>query len=348
MNIEDSIFKKYSVDIAKLKAYGFVFEDDDYRYSQNIYNDTFRVDVEINNRGRVSGKVIELSFGEEYSNFRIAGVTGGFSSKIREEFERILKDIRKHCFDKKPFVSDQANRIAKVIFEQYHDLPVFAWEKFPGYGVFKNRNNEKWYALIMNVNKSKIDHGDEEVEIIDVKLSKEKVEKLLLKNGYFKAYHMNKHHWISIILDDTVSDEEIFDCIAESHFYTENVNEWIVPANIQYYDMIHCFDHRDSILWKQSNHIKSGDIVYLYVSRPYSALLYKCGVLESDIPYEYKDKHISMTKVMKLQLLKRLDWENYTLDKLGKYGIKVIRGLRRLPEELKIEINKENNQFKKA
>lgn len=342
MDIEDSIFKKYSADTAKLIAYGFVFEDNQYRYSQNIYNNAFRVDVTIDNRGQVSGKVIELDFDEEYSNFRIKGEAGGFSGKIREEFERLLRDIRNHCFDKKPFISDQANRIANVIYEKYHDQPVFTWDKFPGYGVFKNQNNEKWYALIMNVNRGKIDQGNEEVEIIDVKLSVEKIEKLLLKKGYFKAYHMNKHHWLSIILDDTVSDGEILDCIAESHSYTEIVNEWIVPANIQYYDIIHCFDHDDSILWKQSNHIKSGDIVYLYVSRPYSAILYKCLVLESDIPYEYKDKHISMTKVMKLQLLKRLNWQNYTLDKLKKYGIKVIRGPRRVPEELKIEINNES------
>lgn len=34
------------------------------------------------------------------------------------------------------------------------------------------------------------------------------------------AYHMNKRHWVSIILDDTVSDEQIERMIADSYDLT--------------------------------------------------------------------------------------------------------------------------------
>lgn len=35
------------------------------------------------------------------------------------------------------------------------------------------------------------------------------------------AFHMNKQHWISIILDGTMTEEQIFPLIAESHAITE-------------------------------------------------------------------------------------------------------------------------------
>lgn len=34
------------------------------------------------------------------------------------------------------------------------------------------------------------------------------------------AYHMNKRHWISIILDGSMSEEQVFQLIAESYALT--------------------------------------------------------------------------------------------------------------------------------
>ena len=35
------------------------------------------------------------------------------------------------------------------------------------------------------------------------------------------AYHMNKRHWVSIILDGSMSEEQVFQLIAESHALTQ-------------------------------------------------------------------------------------------------------------------------------
>ena len=37
---------------------------------------------------------------------------------------------------------------------------------------------------------------------------------------YSQKYHMNKQHWITIVLDDTVSDSIIMNLIEESHQFT--------------------------------------------------------------------------------------------------------------------------------
>lgn len=339
MNIEKEIFKKCVINFDKLLPYGFEKSGDKYIISKNILEDSFRIDVEISSNSLVKGKIFDLSFGEEYTNYRIETQTGKFVNQIRSEFEDFLTDIRNHCAAANYFLTNQANRIAGLIMKQYGDIPEFPWDKFSGSGVFRNPRNNKWYALIMNINKSKIDAGDEEVEVLNVKLAEDEIQRLLSRKGFYKAYHMNKKNWITVLLDDTLSDEEIMGYLGESHKFTEQANEWIIPANPKYYDVINCFNDTDTTIWKQSSNINPGDIVYLYVAAPYSAILYKCEAVEVNIPYDYKDKNISMSKVMKIKLLERFDKDKYTFEELRQYGIRAVRGPRTMPKELSEEIN---------
>lgn len=341
MNIEKEIFKKSVINFDKLLPYGFEKSADRYIISKNILKDSFRIDVEISPSGLVKGKIYDLSFGEEYTNYRIETQTGKFVNQIRSEFEDFLTDIREHCTKANYFLTNQANRLAGLIMKQYGDAPEFLWDKSPGSGVFRNPRNGKWYGLIMNINKSKIDTGDEDVEVLNVKLAEDEVQHLLNQKGFYKAYHMNKKNWISVLLDDTLRDEEIISYLEESHKFTVQADEWLIPANPKYYDIINCFNDTDTTMWKQSSNINVGDIIYMYVAAPYSAILYKCEAVEVNIPYGYKDKNISMSKVMKIKLLERFDKDKYTFDKLREYGIKAVRGPRTMPKELSKEINGE-------
>lgn len=342
MKIEDEIFKKSEIDYDKLIPYGFKCENGKYVYSKKIMNNTFQVYITVIDKARVDGKIIDLEFGDEYTNYRLEGEVGEFVGRVREEFENILNDIKNKCAITKYFATEQANRIASLIKENYGDIPEFLWEKFPGYGVFRNSCNRKWYAAIMNINRNKIDSSeDDEVEIIDVKVDEDKISDILNKKGIYKGYHMNKDNWVSIILDDTLSDEEIMYYIEKSHEYTDMPDEWIIPANPKYYDIINCFNDTDTIIWKQSNNIKIGDIVYIYVADPYSAILYQCKVLEANIPYEYKSKNVSMKKAMRIKLLKKYDGNLFTFKKINEYGIKAIRGPRSITKKLSKKLNKE-------
>ena len=222
MSIEEEIFKKSKIDYSKLTSYGFKENLKDYTLSKNILDNTFRVDIKIEKTGTIEGKIYDLNFNEEYLNYRMEKQKGKFSTKVREEFQNILIDIKNNCTITNYFLSNQANRICELIKEKYNDLPEFIWEKYPGFVIFRNPTNNKWYGLIMNINKSKIDNeSQEEIEILNLKLNKEKIIYLLNKKGFYKAYHMNKTNWITIILDDTIKDNEIMDYIIESHKYTE-------------------------------------------------------------------------------------------------------------------------------
>ncbi len=111
------------------------------------------------------------------------------------------------------------NEIYKYVKEKYNTNPEFLWLKYPKYAVL--RNNKKWYGVIMNIPKNKLGLSSNlEVDIINVKCPPEIIGNLRLNEGYFKAYHMNKEHWVTIILDGTVSMKEIKNLIDISYELT--------------------------------------------------------------------------------------------------------------------------------
>lgn len=132
--------------------------------------------------------------------------------------------------------------------------------------------------------------------------------------------------------------EQILNDICEKCFIDPNTvvtpKSWIVPANPKYFDIIQAFKKNNEIIWKQSSNIKKGDIAFMYVASPISAILYKCVVTEVNIPYDYEDKNLRINRVMKIKLLKKYDRKFMTFEKLNNYGIVAIRGQRNCPDEL--------------
>lgn len=147
-------------------------------------------------------------------------------------------------------------------------------------------------------------------------------------------------------MDETHTDQEVMDYIDESYQYVcgnRAANEWIVPAKPNYYDVCEEFDHNDIVLWKQSTNIRTGDIVYLYVMSPVSAILYRGRVLETGIPYEYQDENMKISFAIKLQVLNRYGREKYGLEVLKKYGVNSVRGPRYMTKELSRMVAEQND-----
>lgn len=220
MNIEE-LWKRCNFNDTKLKNYGFYKEKDNYIYQTNIMKNTFEVTIIIPKDQKFSIKVVDLNTNYEYTLYRIESQTGKFVSEVREELTDLLTDIKEKCSEDTKFLTAQANRIALKIQELYQGHPEFLWKKYPGYAIFRNNENKKWYAAIMNILKEKIEKGTYKVEIIDVKLNPEKIQTLLPKKGFYEAYHMNKKTWITILLDETLSDEEIMSYVQESYDLTK-------------------------------------------------------------------------------------------------------------------------------
>ena len=332
MNIENEVFKRFKVDYKKLIDYGFVKENNDYLYEKEFFDNDFKAIIKIN-KNEIIGKVIDLVDNSEYTNLRL-DVDMPYVNKVRELYKEILIDIRDHCFNKKYFIYDQANRLTNYIIDKYKVFPEFLWEKYPYFCIFRNQKNNKWFALVTNIDRSKLENGSGEVEVLNIKLGEDKINDLIKQKGFYLAYHMKKKDWVSIIMDDTIPDKDLFNYLDLSYNNINTSESWLVPANPKYYDIINCFNDKDEIIWKQSSNINIDDYVYLYVCEPYKKIMYKCKVIEVNIPYEYKDKNVSMNKVMKIKLIEKMDKKNYDFNYLNKIGIKMIRGPRKISKEI--------------
>ena len=221
MTIEQNIFKRAKVDFTKLPTYGFAKRDNIWVYEKIFMNGAFRAVVQIDARGNISGDVYEPDSDDIYFPLRIESMAAGFAGEVRTAYEKILQDIKNHCCQINYFIYPQANRIAQIIAEKYGDTPVFPWDKFNGHGVFKNPVNNKWYALIMAIDKSKLDKKLKgEVEVMNIKLNEDKIPQLTRQKGFYPAYHMNKKYWITIVLDDSLTDNLLLTLIDESHAFT--------------------------------------------------------------------------------------------------------------------------------
>ena len=111
--------------------------------------------------------------------------------------------------------------IEKYINENYKALQEYPWIKYPNYATFKHKSNKKWFALIADVQYEKLKIKKEGiVDVINVKNLPEMIGSLRKEKGILPAYHMNKEHWISILLDGTVEKQKILDLIDVSYELT--------------------------------------------------------------------------------------------------------------------------------
>ncbi|MDU8923752.1 MmcQ/YjbR family DNA-binding protein [Pasteurellaceae bacterium LIM206] len=357
MHSEQAFFQKASVDFSRLAAYGFCRQDDGYHYSQPILNNEFRVDIQISPQGEVFGRVFDLGTESEYANVHIRHQQGEFVHKVRTAYFEVLEQILQHCCTQRHFTAAQANRMADYILANFADRPVFPWEKYPDFGVFKHRANDKWYALVMQVDKSKlVAKSQGKINVINLKVEPANLAPLLQQEGIYPAYHMNKKHWISIILDETVSDTRLIELIRQSFALTDSavktkartqrISTWLVPANLRYFDVEQAFREQTEIGWKQSTEVMVGDIVYMYVAAPRSAILYKCKVLEVNLPYHKRNKYVKVDRLMKIRLLNQYTPDTLPLATMKSLGVGAVRGPRGMPQVLIDYLDQHENKQK--
>ena len=102
------------------------------------------------------------------------------------------------------------NELETFIMETYNADADYPWFKYPNYEVFRHCNNQKWFALIMDVPKKKLGLQSEEIlDVVNFKCDPLLIGSLREESGFFPAYHMSKDSWINVALDGSVSDDKI-------------------------------------------------------------------------------------------------------------------------------------------
>lgn len=111
-------------------------------------------------------------------------------------------------------MSDNMTREELILYVEdcYGSVAEYPFEKSPSTCVFRHQSNKKWFAVIMEIPKSRLGLSDEGmIDILNVKCDFILINSFLYEKGFFPAYHMNKSNWISVALDNTVFAERIKD-----------------------------------------------------------------------------------------------------------------------------------------
>lgn len=346
MSIETDFFKRSRPDFPSLEACGFNRKNKVYEYRENFLKDQFCAELQITEGGTIRGKVIDLETGEEYLPIRVQNQVGEFVGTVREAYLELLGKLEDACFVPVHFVYDQANRMETWIYGQYGARVEFPWEKYPGNGTFKCNSNDKWFAALLTVERGKLTGTDEDeiVEVMNLKADPDEIPELTKKPGVFRAWHMNKKHWISVLLDDTLDDEAVMALIRSSFQLVAKgkgkkvsaTGAWVIPSNPKIYNVDAGFRAGKGVIeWHQHNDIKAGDEVYIYSSAPNSAILYRCEAVETDLVYRgmFKDSK-GYKRSMRIRLIEKYPPDKYPLTFIKAHGGSVVRSARSMPKEL--------------
>ena len=119
------------------------------------------------------------------------------------------------------FESARARQVIEHIKEYYGDELEFLWIDIPDAAVLRHKENKKWYALVTVINARKLGLSDDEnISIMNVKANPEFIDVLVDNMRFFRAYHMNKKHWLTIKLDESVDFKAVCELIDESWHIT--------------------------------------------------------------------------------------------------------------------------------
>jgi len=220
MTIEQKIFSRKRFNTRRMEDYGFENKDACYSLSKEFMDGDFTAEIRVYQNGSVQGRVMDNMMGEEYIPLRMPNYTGAFVGSVRAAYEELLLDIADKCCSDVAFVSDQSNRIAALILDKYSVEPDFPWDEgtYETSGVFRHGSNNKWFGLIMNIDRRhlKKNAGEEMVDVINLKADENKMIALHKIRGVYPAFHMNHSKWISVVLDDTLDDKDVMDLVEES------------------------------------------------------------------------------------------------------------------------------------
>lgn len=208
---------RYIFNQNKLMEFGFVQSADKLLYARQIMQDMFELKITIDKNGKADWNVWDVETREEYCLAK-STAEGVFVGKVRLACEEVFREIVSMCGKLSVFKSRQASLVQAYVLEKHGDAFEYLWKKFPDNAVFRRKDNKKWYGVVLTVAQNRIGlAGEEKIEIIDLRGKPEEIEQLVDGKKYFPAYHMNKKHWMTICLDDSVKIEDIYKFIDNSY-----------------------------------------------------------------------------------------------------------------------------------
>ena len=213
------LLEQYDIDCKRAIAYGFSRTEAGLELKKELPGvGLYAVFV-------IAGKSFEVNVfdadtDEEYLPFNVLDNITGFVTGIREQVEDLVQEIKEKCL----LNSNMKLRLMEYCERKFGTEPEAPWEDSPDAYTFKTAKRNKWYALFMTIPYKSLGLvAKGTLDVVNIKLPPEKVPDLIDRVHFYPAYHMNKKHWITIVLDKEVDEPLVQQLLEESYGLVEKL-----------------------------------------------------------------------------------------------------------------------------
>ncbi len=382
--LAEKVFRKKRLDEDHLTAAGFSRDGQLWILSKELMPGLFRAELRAHPESGMTGRVIDLESGDDYLPLEVECAVGKFTGMVRDAYRRWLEETAAR-FEDLPFESPQANRLAAWA-SGFFSVPLEQTFRKAEGSVLRHPHNGRWFSVFLKVKASALQKAKDEkpaekadrtgnagkrplddmmAEIMNLKIDPSNLDDLLQTPGIYLCWHMNKKHWISLSLNDALSDQRIMALMKQSFALVgrtsgsvvrraspniqssaacsiETPAAWVIPSNPAHYNVAEGFSNSPdaTILWHQRIHARPGDQVFIYQAAPIAAIIFRCEAIETDLPADDPalfGMHPASAPpaMMRLKLLTTYPKDRWPRAFLNQHGIKVtVRGQRSMPSEL--------------
>lgn len=149
MDIIYTVFKRKKINFSKLIPFGFIQEQNTYKYKKILSESEFIFTVKITEEGNISAEIIDPAFNEPYTLHLADGAAGSFVGKVKMQYEETLTEIAEKCFEPDVFKSRQTKELIEYVRQRYASESEFLWEKSPDNAIWR-MNKKNWYTIILD------------------------------------------------------------------------------------------------------------------------------------------------------------------------------------------------------
>ncbi len=155
---------------------------------------------------------------EQFLPFELKQANGSFVFELKEFAQTLAQKIAETCFNStslRQTVLDYAcARYGTVLQNPWHDENI-TLNKICG-------KNRKWYGVVMRIKRKSLGEKDENltealIDVMNVKAAPENIEKIIDYEAVFPAYHMNKKHWVTVLLSGNKNWPLVKELLDESY-----------------------------------------------------------------------------------------------------------------------------------
>ncbi|MBB5226756.1 hypothetical protein DYE50_05475 [Treponema ruminis] len=210
------IFRSAKIKRDSLKEAGFTkIDGGNYKMCLPISNGSFKAEISLSlSDESLTVHLFDSATSEKYALFDRTSSNGAFVTSLREEVQKIIDDIKTRCFA----TNDLKDDFIAWINTKFGAVPDYPWPDDAPYSFVFRCPNGKWFALVMKIKYRQLGlTGDEELWVVNMKAEQESIPALVDRKSIFPAWHMNKKHWITVLLTATTDFGKLCELTEKSY-----------------------------------------------------------------------------------------------------------------------------------